>query len=554
MRSATACTSATARRARVTLRLGLALALAGTLSACGVGAPDSGSDAPKASIGTPPAAPPTLAITTTALPAGQPGLTYPATALAAANAAGAVTWSLASGALPTGVSLSPSGVLSGTPQTTGFHSLTVRASTATQSATRTLGFSVGVFGVVASAGLVEAKAWTQVPVTLTCSGATGSVRFEVVATDSAGAFTAADAAGATATWTPGERGGPGLSDTLRAVDTVSGASAQVTFPVLTDPTAGHVAAFGRTDVWYLDPTVKVGAHPYASDFHAALVPVGLRQAASTSAEGAPCDRLAEMAVRLAMLRHLNLFYLRNADGSEGQGLLISFPYHAPAGHERPSAGSWLQGRSDRYSVMALAHGTRASVVGTAFQDGAANPVHENDTSAPGAGDLGVFANQFVDLFNMTYNNWELTERPITAADAATLEAVVYGQDVPAGRPAAIRMAIEGLGRSLAAVAAHEIGHSLGLPHTAPSQPGSLMNASGAIAPTAVYRFTDADVAALRARLPGTGRWGSASAKPGVASEALALTLPEGGLQVCEGTRCDLHVPTCTCGAHGHARR
>ena len=37
-----------------------------------------------------------------------------------------------------------------------------------------------------------------------------------------------------------------------------------------------------------------------------------------------------------------------------------------------------------------------------------------------------------------------------------------------------------------------------------------MNATGVISPSAAYRFTDADLARLRARLPGVGRWGPAT--------------------------------------------
>jgi hypothetical protein len=494
-----------------------------------------------------------LTITTASLPAGQPGSTYPTTALATVNAAGSVTWGLAAGVLPPGIALSTAGVLSGTPVTPGFFSLTFRASSGTQSANRTLGLSVGVFGMVATSGLLEGKAWTGVPVTVTCSGATGDVRFEVVSSGSSGAYGPVDPAGGSAIWYPGTLGGSGRSDVLRAVDTASGAQAHVAFEVRTDPTASHAAEFGRTDVWYVDPSPKVGTHGFATDFHSVLATAGLRQASSTSADGAPCDRLAEMCVRLALLRHLNVFYLRNADGSQGEaGLLVSFPYRAPPGHERPVPGTSLDGRSDRYSVISLLHGTRQSVVGTAFLDGETNPLHENNTTAPGAGELGVFANQFVSLFNMTYNNWELTERPITAGDVPALEAVLYGQSLPAGRAEAIRAAIDGLGRSVAAVAAHEIGHSLGLSHTAPSEPGSIMNATGVVSPSASYRFTDADQARLRARLPGLGRFGPATAKPGASGQVAASSLPEGGIQVCgEAERCNLRLAPCPCCAHGH---
>jgi hypothetical protein len=65
------------------------------------------------------------AIAQTSLPAGQVGVPYGA-GLTATNAVGATTFTLASGALPPGIALSPSGALSGTPTTQGSFPLTVR--------------------------------------------------------------------------------------------------------------------------------------------------------------------------------------------------------------------------------------------------------------------------------------------------------------------------------------------------------------------------------------------------------------------------------------------
>jgi hypothetical protein len=539
----------------IACRLLPAVALAGILAGCGMGGADSSASA-KAGTSSGSPASPALAISTASLPAGQPGVAYPTTSLTVANAVGAVTWAIDSGSLPAGLTFSDAGVLSGVPQTSGFATLTVRASSGTQTAARTFGLSVGIFGVVASSGLVEGRAWTGVPVTLTCSGATGSVRFEVVRADSAGAYASTNAAAGTAVWMPGDLGGAAREDHVRAVDTTTGASARVEFSVVADPTAGYTGAFGQSDVWHVDPTVKVGSHAYATDLQAVLVTAGLRQTSSTSRDGDACDRLAEAGVRIALLRHLNLFYARNADGTQGTGLPITFCYHAPVGYSRAAPGSWLTGRGDRYSVMAVAHGTRLNVVGTAFEDAADNSVHENDSPSTGAGELGVFPNQLVGMFNLTYNNHELTDRPITSADVPALEAVLYGWVASGSRAAAIAMAIDGLGRSIAAVAAHEIGHSLGLSHTSPSEPGSIMNSMGVVAPTAVYRFTDADMARLRARLPGTGRWTTSSSKfgPSPSDEVLAAA-PAGGIRVCgEGEKCDLKLAprTCPCCAHGRA--
>jgi len=66
-----------------------------------------------------------IAITTTSLSAGTQGTAYSVT-LAASGGAGGFTWSLATGALPTGITLSGAGVLSGTPTQAGSFAITIQ--------------------------------------------------------------------------------------------------------------------------------------------------------------------------------------------------------------------------------------------------------------------------------------------------------------------------------------------------------------------------------------------------------------------------------------------
>ena len=73
--------------------------------------------------GTPPTP---VTITTTALTPGTVNSTFTAT-LAATGGSGTYTWSVSSGKLPTGLTLSSAGVITGTPTTAGLSSFTVQA-------------------------------------------------------------------------------------------------------------------------------------------------------------------------------------------------------------------------------------------------------------------------------------------------------------------------------------------------------------------------------------------------------------------------------------------
>jgi hypothetical protein len=92
----------------------------------------------------PPPPPPTpaLAITTASLPGAKQNVAYSAT-LAATGGVRPYTWSLASGVLPSGLTLSGSGTISGTPTASGTSSFTVQAvSSDSQTAKASLSLTV----------------------------------------------------------------------------------------------------------------------------------------------------------------------------------------------------------------------------------------------------------------------------------------------------------------------------------------------------------------------------------------------------------------------------
>ncbi|HLY59840.1 MAG TPA: Ig domain-containing protein [Terriglobia bacterium] len=84
-------------------------------------------------MGAPPTPP--LAISTTSVPAGTTGTAYSAT-LAATGGTSPYSWTLSSGTLPTGLTLSSTGAISGTPTASGSYSFTAQVSdSASHSAT-----------------------------------------------------------------------------------------------------------------------------------------------------------------------------------------------------------------------------------------------------------------------------------------------------------------------------------------------------------------------------------------------------------------------------------
>ena len=83
-----------------------------------------------------------VVITTTSLPAGAVGTAYAATALAATGGTPPYTWSVASGALPSGLSIA-SGVISGTPAAVGSFTFQVTV-TDSQQATATGTFTIRI--------------------------------------------------------------------------------------------------------------------------------------------------------------------------------------------------------------------------------------------------------------------------------------------------------------------------------------------------------------------------------------------------------------------------
>ncbi|NJD10606.1 MAG: hypothetical protein FIB01_09295, partial [Gemmatimonadetes bacterium] len=124
---------------------------------------------------------PPVTVITAALPAATLGVAY-SQQLGAAGGTGAYTWNLAAGALPPGLVLSATGLLSGTPTAAGTSTFTVRATSGAASGDRELTLVVLVPEVtIATVALPNGTVGQPYNQTLAASGGNGTFAWSVAA-------------------------------------------------------------------------------------------------------------------------------------------------------------------------------------------------------------------------------------------------------------------------------------------------------------------------------------------------------------------------------------
>src|SRR5581483_11463116 len=122
-----------------------------------------------------------LNIKTTTLPAGTFGVAY-SQSLSAAGGTGAYTWSISAGALPDGLTMSGTGVISGTPQSAGTFQFTAKVSDADQNSdAQPLQITINSKPTITTAALPNATAGTPYSATLASSGAVAPVTWSISA-------------------------------------------------------------------------------------------------------------------------------------------------------------------------------------------------------------------------------------------------------------------------------------------------------------------------------------------------------------------------------------
>ncbi len=232
---------------------------------------------------------PTLTITPAALPAGVQYAAYTQT-LTAAGGSSPYTWSLSSGVLPTGMTLSSGGVLSGTPTALGSFTFTVKATDADSCfSTKSYTFTVDYPPIyITPTTLGNATRLVPYFTQLTATGGTAPYTFSKLtgALPTGLSISTAGAISGTTTAAPGD-----YSFTVQALD-VNGApgtqpyTITIVCPTMTISPATLTNGVVGTS-YTASLTVSGGSAPYTWSIASGTLPAGLSMSASGLISGTP---------------------------------------------------------------------------------------------------------------------------------------------------------------------------------------------------------------------------------------------------------------------------
>ncbi|MCR4536819.1 putative Ig domain-containing protein [Pseudomonas sp. 18.1.10] len=231
---------------------------------------------------------PTIAVGPTTLPSGTVSTAY-SQALTASNGTAPYTYAITSGSVPTGLSLSASGTLSGTPSAAGTFNFTVTATDA-NSATGARAYSVTISTAPPIAGAVSAMVAANSsanPITLNLSGGAATS----VAVASAASHGTATASGTSITYTP-TAGYSGADSFTYTATNASGTSSPATITLTVNPPTIAVGPTtlpsGTVSTVYSQAlTASNGTAPYTYAITSGSVPTGLSLSASGTLSGTP---------------------------------------------------------------------------------------------------------------------------------------------------------------------------------------------------------------------------------------------------------------------------
>jgi hypothetical protein len=231
---------------------------------------------------------PPLAITTApTLPGGTADMSYSAT-LATSGGSAPFTWSLVDGSLPPAVSLSPSGLISGTPSDAASSTFTAQVKDAAgASAAATFSIVIAPPLVIATTALPSGEVNIAYAATLAASGGTPPYTWSLAAGALPSALTLASAGSIQGT--PSAAGATSL--TLRCSDrnsVTATAAVQLviaTAPVITTPAALPTGVAGSN--YSANLAVSGGVPPFQWSVSAGALPLGLAITAQSNLAGTP---------------------------------------------------------------------------------------------------------------------------------------------------------------------------------------------------------------------------------------------------------------------------
>ena len=207
-----------------------------------------------------------LTITTAALPNATVGTPYSQTLTASGS--GTFAWSVSTGALPAGITLSSAGSLSGTPTAPGTFTFTVSVTGGGQSATQSFTITVTAALTITTATLPNGTVGTPYSQTLTAAGGSGALTWSIstgalpggITLSSAGSLSGTPTAPGTFTFTVGVTGG-GQSASKSFTITVgvpAGPPATITgLPATATPATQPALGIGIPSAYPLDITGTV---------------------------------------------------------------------------------------------------------------------------------------------------------------------------------------------------------------------------------------------------------------------------------------------------------
>jgi large repetitive protein len=272
-----------------------------------------------------------VSITTAGLPPGTVGVPY-SQALAATGGSGGYTWSVTSGSLPTGLTLSASGLISGVPSSSGTSSFTVQVrnqtgATASQNLTITVSSPVLTITTTSLTAGVVGGSYAQ---TLTATGGSGSYTWSVSAgslppgltLSSGGVISGSPAADGNYAFTIRAQDSTGAAATSNLSLNIGSGVSITTAPVLPSTSAG---------VQYSQTLAATGGTPpYTWSITSGSLPAGLSFSGNGMISGTPTSSgtfqftvTARDAAGLTAQKALTL--------SVGQGLSFTTPASLPNG-------------------------------------------------------------------------------------------------------------------------------------------------------------------------------------------------------------------------------